>query len=155
MLDGSLCQVPHGQAVGLSAGVHRTRFKSFSLGFAPPSHLAVRSIASALLMAAVPRVLRSSNRRAAGVKLPGASERRGVHEGGGILPFPRVPFVPPPGVAMIPGVRPSCPSPSNPALARKLFDALLESLWEIVSREETAGMWNGVLGVANSTGSSD
>jgi hypothetical protein len=132
------------------------RFRSFSFVFVPPSHLAVRSIASALFIAAVPSVLRSSNRRAAGVRLPAASERRGVHEGGGILPFPLVPLIPPPGVlAMIPGVRPSCPSPSSPALARKLFEALWESLWEMDSREETAGMWNGVLGVANSTVSSD
>jgi hypothetical protein len=111
------------------------RFRSFSLAFVPPSHPAVRSIASALLVAAVPRALRSSNRRAAGVRLPAASERRGVHEGGAILPF--VPLM---GVlAVIPGVRPRCPRPSSPALARKLFDALLESRWDMDSREETGG----------------
>ena len=115
--------------VGLGAGVHRMRFKSFSFTAEPPSHPAVRSITSALLIAAVPKVLRSSNRRAAGVRLPAASERRGVHEGGGIPPFALVPLIPLPGVlGMMPGVRPSCPSPSSPALARKLFDALLESL---------------------------
>jgi hypothetical protein len=123
--DGDI--VLHRRMVGLGAGVHRMRFRSFT--FVSPSHPAVRSIASALLIAAVPRVLRSNNRRAAGVRLPAASERRGVHEGGGIPSFLLVPLVPPPGVlAMIPGVRPSCPSPSSPALARKLFDALLESL---------------------------
>jgi hypothetical protein len=127
------------RVVGLGAGVHRMRFRSFSLAFVPPSHPAVRSMASALLIAAVPKVLRSSNRRAAGVRLPAASERRGVHEGGAILVF--VPLIPALGVlVVIPGVRPRCPSPRSPALARKLFDALLDSRWEMDSREETAGM---------------
>lgn len=48
------------------------------------------------------------------------------------------------GVREMPGVRPL--SPNSPALTRRLLDALLDSLCEMVSRDEGAGMWNGVLG---------
>lgn len=111
---------------GLGVGVHRTLFKSFSFPLTLlPSHPVLRSMASALLTAAVPIVLLSSSRLAAGVRLPAASDRRGVHEGGAIFPF-----LPPlgPGVLCIPGVRPIWPRPIKPALVRKLFDALFESL---------------------------
>lgn len=64
---------------GLGLGVHRTLPKSFSF---PPSQPAIRCITSARLAAAVPIVVRSNNRFAAGVKLP--SVRRGVQLGGAI-----------------------------------------------------------------------
>lgn len=104
-------------------GVHRTRLRSFPFPFKLLSHPAERSIASALFTAAVPIVLRSSSLRAAGVRLPAASERRGVHDGGAILPFFTALLLPGVLDMPIPGVR-----PSNPALVRRLFDALLESL---------------------------
>jgi hypothetical protein len=72
--------------VTLGLGVHRTRFKSLSLLFSQPAAL---PIASALLDAAVPIVVRSSSLLAAGVSEPGASARRGVHDGGGMSPFLR------------------------------------------------------------------
>ena len=81
----------------------------------------------------------SNNRRAAGVRFPAASDFRGVHEGGAISPFR------PEGEA-IPGVRPICPRPKSPALARKLFEALLDNLCEIASRLEISCKRNGVLG---------
>ena len=122
-------------------GVQRTRFKSFCF----PSHPAILSIASALREAAVP-IVRSSSRRAAGVKFPAASERRGVQLGGAIDPF----FDALPGVRdSMPGVRP--PSPKSPALTRKLFDALLDSFCATVSRDVGAGRWNGVLGGGRSS----
>jgi len=74
------------RVTGLGVGVHRTRFKSLSLLFSQP---AVLPIASALLDAAVPRVVRSSNLLAAGVSAPDASARRGVQDGGGMSPFLR------------------------------------------------------------------
>ena len=76
------------RVTGLGVGVHRTRFKSlsFSLSFSQPAAL---PIASALLEAAVPMVVRSSSLLAAGVSAPDASARRGVHDGGGISPFLR------------------------------------------------------------------
>jgi len=74
---------PLGSAEGV--GVHRTR--SRSLSFPLVSHPDVRVIDSARLAAAVPMVLRSKSRRAAGVKLPAASDRRGVQDGGAIFPL--------------------------------------------------------------------
>ena len=74
---------PLGTAEGV--GVHRTRSRSLSLPLV--SHPDVRAIDSARLAAAVPMVLRSKSRRAAGVKLPAASDRRGVQDGGAIPPF--------------------------------------------------------------------
>jgi hypothetical protein len=71
---------------GLGVGVHRTRFKSLSLLFSQPAAL---PIASPLLDAAVPIVVRSSSLLAAGISEPDASARRGVHDGGGMSPFLR------------------------------------------------------------------
>lgn len=109
---------------GLGVGVHRTRLRSFSFPATLPSHLADRSIASALRVAAALSAVRSSSLLAAGVRLPAASERRGVHDGGAMFPF----F--PAGVlsALMPYDLPACPKPSNSALVRRLFEALLESL---------------------------
>jgi hypothetical protein len=70
----------------LGVGVHRTRFKSLSFLLSQPAAL---PIASALLDAAVPIAVRSSSLLAAGVSDPGASARRGVHDGGGMSPFLR------------------------------------------------------------------
>lgn len=88
----------------------------------------------------------SNNRRAAGVRFPAASDFRGVQEGGAISPF-RDEGVP------IPGVRPNCPRPKSPALARKLFEALFDNLCEIASRLEISCKRNGVLGGGISTSS--
>ena len=93
------------------------------------SHPDVRAIDSARLVAAVPMVLRSKSRRAAGVKLPAASDRRGVQDGGAILPL-----------LPVRGVRFAWPEPSISALARRLFAALLDNLWDIASLEEMAGI---------------
>ena len=113
------------------------RFKSLSFRFAF-SHRADCSIASVRLAAEAPIAVRSKSRLAAGVKLPAASARRGVHEGGSISPL-----FPVRALAVLdwpmPGVR-----PNRPALARRLFDALFESLWEMTSRCEIAGRWNDV-----------
>lgn len=130
--------------VRLGVGVHLTLFRSFSLALPPlPSHPAIRPMASALLAAAVPMVVLSNNLFAAGVKLPGTSALREVHEGGGIGPPPILPV--PTCVLETPGV--FGPSPSNPAFPRRLFDALLDSLFEMTSRDDGAGRWKGVLGV--------
>jgi len=96
------------------------------LPFDPSSQLPFLSIASARLVAAVPNAVLSNNRRAAGVKF--ASVRRGVHVGGAILPFFPV---------AVRGVNIS-------AFARRLFDALLDSLWEMTSRAEISGIRKGV-----------
>jgi len=104
----------------VGVGVHRTRSRSFSFPLLD-SQPAVRSIASALLAAAVPMVVRSSRRRAAGVRFPLASARRGVHEGGGMLPF-----FPSKAVLILRGV--PLDGFINSAFARKLFDAFSESL---------------------------
>lgn len=112
-------------------GVHRARLRSRSFLLVPPSRFVDRSKVSVLLDAAVPTVVRSSNLRAAGVRFPG-SLRRGVHTGGAIVPL----FAS--GVTLA--------GPSRLALERRLFAALLESLWEIISRDVIAGIWNGVLG---------
>jgi len=127
--------------VAFGVGVHRTRFKSCSF------HPAALSMASALRAAAVPIAVRLSKRRAAGVKFPAASEGRGVQLGGPIAPFFAV--LPLKGVRDTLGVRP--PRPKSPALTRRLFDALLDSLWEMASRDVGAAMWNGVLGGGRSS----
>lgn len=140
----------HLRVTGDGVGVHRTRLRSLFFALLPPSQPAFLSIASALFTAAVPNVLLSRSRLAAGVRLPGAFDRRGVHEGGAMFPFLGVA----PGVLETPGVRPTEPSPSKPALTRKLLEALFESLWDMASRDEMAGMLKGVLGVGRSAGSS-
>lgn len=87
--DARYCQSTNSgylRVTGLGVGVHRTRFRSLSLLFSQP---AVLPIASALLDAAVPIVVRSSSLLAAGVSEPDASARRGVHDGGGMSPFLR------------------------------------------------------------------
>lgn len=94
----------------------------------------------------MPKVLRSRRRLPAGVKLPAASDRRGVHAGGAIWPFPTgVDFLVNPG---------RDPLPSKPALARRLLEALSASFRDMTSREEILGMWNGVLGGGKLTASS-
>lgn len=94
-----------------------------------PSQAAVLPIASALLVAAVPIVVLSSNLLAAGVRPPTASALRGVHDGGGINPFLVLT-----GVLDIPG------SPSKPAFARKFFAAFEDNLCEIRSLVDGTGM---------------
>lgn len=108
-------------------GVHRILFISLSFGcdVAQPDAL---SIASARLDARAPIVVLSNNRLAAGVRFPAASDRLGVHDGGGIDPFR-------PGIGVRPGVR----TPNSVAFARKLLEALLESLCDIRSRFEGTG----------------
>lgn len=141
---------------GPGVGVHLALLKSFSLFFPLPSHPEIRSIASALLLwATVPIADLSSSLRAAGVRFPAASDLLGVfgvNEGGAIDP-PRLAE----GFLVKPGVRATGPPrPSSPALARRLFAALFDSLLESCSREDRAGRWNGVLGGGrDSAGSSD
>jgi len=135
--------------IGLGVGVQRTRLRSFSLASVElPSHRDILSIASALLAAAVPIAVLSSSLFPAGVSAPTASALLGVHVGGGIAPFVTLLF---PGVRDIPG------KPRSPALARRLFEALFESLCEMRSREDGAGRWKGVVGGGSddSAGSSD
>lgn len=74
---------------GLGVGVHLTLSSSFSFSCRLSSQPAERVIASARLVAAVPKVVLSSSRLAAGVSEPGvaATFRWGVHDGGGITPF--------------------------------------------------------------------
>jgi len=86
-------------------------------------------MASALLAAAVPIVDRSKSLFAAGVRFP--SVRLGVHVGGPIDWF----LLDPAAGVEIPGVLPC----NSTAFARKLFDALADNLWEIVSRDEGPG----------------
>jgi len=74
-------------------GVHLTRLRSRSFPVGFWVHPAVRSMASALRIAAVPKVVLSKSRRAAGVKLPAASDRLGVIVGGAMLPFVPVAWV--------------------------------------------------------------
>ena len=129
---------------GLGVGVHRIFCRSLSLR--SPSQPARRPIASARLDAAVPIVVLSRRRFAAGVSDPGASDLRGVKEGGGIEVL-----------------RPSLPDDrdrngtpeSRFALTRKLFAASLDSLWERRSLELGSAMRNGVAGVGTSAGSSE
>ena len=70
---------------GLGVGVHRILCKSLS--FRSLSHPARRVIASARLEAAVPIVVLFSSCLAAGVSDPGASDLRGVNDGGSIGPL--------------------------------------------------------------------
>lgn len=125
-------------------GVHRTWLRSFSL---EPPQLVVLPIASARRAAAVPSVVLSSNRFAAGVRLPGASALRGVQPGGAMEAL---------GSARD-GVRPSSGvEPLNiPAFARRLFAALAESLWDNASRFDGAEIWNVFGGGTSSDTSSD
>jgi hypothetical protein len=112
-----LCHPP--RAVGV--GVHRTRLRSLS-PVRPVPQPDIRPIASALLAAAVPMVVLSSNLFAAGVRLPGASALRGVQLGGPIEPdFEGAPRV---GVRPNIGVEP----PRRPAFARRFFEAVADSL---------------------------
>jgi len=139
------CQLP--RAVGV--GVHRTRLRSLSTVLPVPQP-DIRPIASALLAAAVPKVVLSNNLFAAGVRLPGASALRGVQLGGPIDPG----FEEPPRA----GVRPNIgvELPRRPAFARRLFDALADNLCDNASRLDGAAIWKGVLGGGiSSAGSSD
>lgn len=100
-------------------GVHRTWFRSFSFELPLPLQLDIFPIASARRAAAVPNVVLSNSRFAAGVRLPGASALRGVQLGGAIEPL----------AGVRDGVRPSSGvGPMRPAFARRLFAALAESL---------------------------
>lgn len=105
-------------------GVHRTLFKS--LAFAPApflSHPAARPIASALLApATVPLVDLSSSLLAAGVNAPAASDFLGVgvQFGGGMLPLD--------GVRKPSSDDVPCPPLMSAALARRLFEAVFDSL---------------------------
>ncbi len=101
---------------GLGVGVHLTFCKSRSLLL--PSQPASRPIASARLEAAVPMV-RSSSLFAAGVKDPGASDLRGVHDGGGMDVLR----------PLLPDERDNRGTPlSKPAFTRRLLEASLDSL---------------------------
>lgn len=123
-------------------GVHRILLKSFSFVDELPCQFDVFSIASDLLEA----IVLFNSTFAAGVRFPTASALVGVHVGGPI--FPRVRSE---DVRETPGVLP----PSRIALARRLFEAFAESLWEILSRLDGPAMRNGVLGSGTSAGSSD
>ena len=111
-------------------GVHRTLFKSLLFAAAAeallPSQPACRPIASALLApATVPLVVRSSNRLAAGVSAPAASDFLGVgvQFGGAMLVEVEV------GVRKPKPEEEEVPEPlMSIALARRLFEAVLESL---------------------------
>jgi hypothetical protein len=115
-------------------GVHRTRSISVSL----PSPPELRSVS--VLLEGVPIAVLSSNRLAAGVRLPTASDRRGVHEGGPMFPLSFRSKVP---VLRDLGVNIS-------AFTRRLFAALLESLCAIASLDVISGMRKAALA---STGS--
>lgn len=103
----------------VGVGVQR---RSLSFPFVPESQPASRSMASALLLAAVPSVVLWSNRRAAGVRLPAASARRGVHDGGAMFPF----FPDSDDLRLVRG--PRLVDLSISAFKRKLLEALSESL---------------------------
>lgn len=127
---------------GLGVGVHRTFCRSLAL--LSPSQPAKRPIASARLDAAVPMVVLSNSRLAAGVRDPGPSALRGVNEGGGIDVLPLL--VGPPVE------RDSIGAPlSKVAFARRLFAASLDNLWESRSRELGSAIRNGVEGVGMSS----
>jgi hypothetical protein len=131
--------------VGLGVGVHLTRSRPFSLPVPLPPNFAAPVPLRAI-------VVRFNKDFAAGVKFPAASAFRGMHVGGCIdrllSPWPS-------GVARpTRGVLPSDLMPNSPALARKLFDALLDNLCDINSRGVIAGRWKGVLG-CEAAGSSD
>lgn len=128
----------HLRCTGVGVGVHRTLSTPLSLPFAPRSQPALCSMASARRLAAAPMVVLCSNRRAAGVRLPAASARRGVMVGGAMDPFaPRNGVLP---------LRGPLIGPNISALVRRLFDALSESLCAVASRADMAGRWKGVSG---------
>ena len=113
-----------------------------------PSQPANRPMASARLDAAVPMVVLSSNCLAAGVRDPGPSALRGVKDGGGIEVLRLLPA--------LPVDRDSKGTPlSKVALARRLFAASLDNLWESRSRELGSAIRNGGGSVSTSTESSD
>lgn len=118
-------------------GVHLTLLRSLSLLVYP----LILSIASARRAAAVPMVVLSNSRFAAGVRLPGAL--RGVQDGGAIalLPcdFPRRPIL--------------RFSPNKSALMRRLLEALLDNFLDICSRDDGSDRRKGVVGGGN--GASD
>ena len=94
--------------------------------------MSCRTLPSNFLDEAVPIVVLSNSRLAAGVRLPTiVSGRLGVHEGGPMLPL----------FGVLPGR-----GVSISAFTRKLLAALFDSLCAIASLEVTCGMWNGVLG---------
>jgi hypothetical protein len=105
--------------VDVGVGVHRTRLRSFSF----PFDFATRVMISARLADAVPEVVRSNSRLAAGVRFPAASTLRGVQVGGPMSPL----CLALAGVRAVAGVRPIEPIPNNPAFARRLLEALLAS----------------------------
>ena len=120
------------RVTGLGVGVQRTLCKSCSLAFEPlPSHPDDLLIASARREAAVPIVVLSSSRRAAGVSAPSAF--LGVHDGGGMEPFRIEPATLP---RTLDGVRRPGTPPNSSAFARKLFAAVFDSLCESCSRAE-------------------
>lgn len=114
--------------VDVGVGVHLVfaKSRSFPLELSQPPAL---SIASARRVAATPIVVLCKSLCAAGVRLPEASDRLGVQDGGAIEPLDFVPGVLPPNIS---------------AFARKLFAALEDNLCESSSRDVTAGIWNGV-----------
>jgi hypothetical protein len=113
---------------------------SVSFSLLLPCQLEVLSIASDRLDAIV--LLKSLF--AAGVKPP--ASLFGVQVGGPIEPLALF------GVDLgIPGVLP----PNSSAFTLKLLEALEDSLWEIRSRDDGAGRWNGVFGTKTSAGSFD
>ena len=92
-------------------------------------------------------VVLSNNRFAAGVNDPGASDLRGVSEGGGMEVLL---------LALIPEDLDKSGIPlSRFAFTRKLFAASIDSLWESRSRELGSAILKGVTGVGTSAGSSD
>lgn len=128
-------------------GVHRIWFKSFSLDPPLPPQPDTFPMASARRAAAVPNVVLSNNRFAAGVRLPGASALRGVQLGGAIVPLAGVRD----GARPSKGVEPL----SRPAFARRLFAALAESLCDNASRLDGAEIWKVFGGGCSSDTSSD
>lgn len=95
----------------------------------------------------MPIVDLSRRRLAAGVSDPGASDLRGVKDGGGMEPLRAAP---------LPDNREELGRPpSRPAFARKLFDASFDSLCESRSLDDGSAMRKGVAGVGMSAGSSD
>lgn len=136
------------RVTGLGVGVHRTLFNSCSRAF-EPSQPACRPITSARLAAAVPNVVLSNSRLAAGVKLPSAL--LGVHVGGAIPLF----FEPPASDLTVDGVR-GPRTLSISAFALRLFAALLDNRCDSCSRAVGAAIWNVCGGASTaSTGSSD
>jgi len=97
-------------------GVHRTLLRSFSFVDEPPCQFDVFSIASDLFEA----IVLFNSLFAAGVRFPVASALFGVHVGG-----PMSPLVRSRDVRGNPGV---LPPPNRIAFARRLFEALAESL---------------------------